>query len=155
MSSNAAMEEAVGRSAKPFSFNERDKEYIRSNFITLDELSLKMDVPSQELLNLVRERQFPNPTYLFEDGTQWYPSNYVALMERARKTRKRFSDAFQDEIRAALLKLKERNYSAFRIVIEGESFRATGELESVVKKIWNDFQSGEYAPASRVRLVAR
>jgi hypothetical protein len=124
--------------------SKKDKKYITTNFIDLDRLSTEIKVSPEDILLLESRKLFPKPTYLFGDGTRWYPPSYIALFKRARKINKTFASAFQDEIRAALTKLRKERDLDFSIVLAGEGFGTNEDLDMVVKKIWDDFQSGEY-----------
>jgi hypothetical protein len=124
--------------------SEKDKKYITTNFLNLDGFSTEIKVSPEEILSLESRKLFPKPTYLFADGTRWYPPSYVALFKRARKNNKTFASAFQDEIRAALTKLRKERDHDFSIVLLGEGFGTNEDLDMVVKKIWDDFQSGGY-----------
>ena len=143
LSSQSPVARVEDKAPTPFRFSERDRKYIRSNFTRLEELSSLIGISPAEILDLSARRLFPHPTYVFEDGTRWYPRNYVLLMERARNSHKTFADEFRDRIRSALLRMREKRLSDFSI-IAGKEGSHDGMLETVVDKIWNDFQSGEY-----------
>ena len=126
-------------------FSNLEKEYIRSNFMNLDDLSLKLQMSPKEILNLVSREMFPRPTYVFEDGIQWYPKSYVALMRRARRSRMTFGERFQFELKEALVKLKSVDVPSYKIVIEAaaDSIR-DDQVDATVREIWIEYQRGEF-----------
>jgi hypothetical protein len=65
-----------------FPVSAEDDRYIRSRFVTVDWLSARSRVSSATLLQWQSRGLFPKPTYVTEDGEQWYPRTYAPLIQR-------------------------------------------------------------------------
>lgn len=120
-----------------------DKAYVRRNFITAEELASRTSLSVGQLRILVESELFPKPTYVFEDGTEWYPPTYSALMLQAKDAGASFAEMFRNQLRRALENLKRRDKDSFSIVVNLEGISNEG-IEDLVQKIWVDFRSGEY-----------
>jgi hypothetical protein len=98
--------------------SEKDKAYVRSEFISLSELCGSQGRDVRTTLSEIRDRFRPRPSYVFEDGTEFVPADY-----------------FAQEIR------QDRFFERLRI--RSEAFGYPLSLTDY-KAIWNDYLDGTY-----------
>jgi len=73
-------------------FTEADLAYLRSEFLTLDEICTGRAETPDEVRRLIAERRLPEPSYVLDDGTELVPPDYFALVDAAGGV-----DALRDE----------------------------------------------------------
>src|ERR1700736_4597957 len=72
-----------------------DLEYIRSNYLTLEQLCSGRGEAPQEVRALIGEGRLPKPSYLLDDGTAMFPADYFRFVDEAGGTeplRERFAE---------------------------------------------------------------
>jgi hypothetical protein len=60
-----------------------DIDYIRDNYATLAELCADRPETPEQVERLIAQRLLPRPTYVLEDGTGYFPSDYFRLADEA------------------------------------------------------------------------
>jgi Family of unknown function (DUF6058) len=63
--------------------SEADIAYVRDNYVTLDELCSGRPETSEQVEQLIEQGQLPQPTYVLEDGTGFFPRDYFRLADEA------------------------------------------------------------------------
>jgi Family of unknown function (DUF6058) len=144
MTTTLAGEGEIKKEENGHKFSKADREYIRGHFITIEEFGSRTNVPVSVVHSDVLQRLFPKPTYIFDDGTEWYPPGYVSLMKYALRANTTFAAAFKMRTREALKKLKNHNPEHFEVAIAEERSRSDGSLEAIAEEMWNDYYTGEY-----------
>ena len=64
-------------------FSEADVAYIRENFVTLDELLAGRRETPERVHALIARGLLPKPSYVLEDGTEYFPANYFTFPDAA------------------------------------------------------------------------
>ena len=64
-------------------FTAADLAYIRTNYVTLDELCAARDEGPAEVRLLIDEGLLPRPSYVLDDGTEIFPADYFRLADEA------------------------------------------------------------------------
>ena len=60
-----------------------DRTYIAANYATLEELCAdRADMPA-EVEDMIEERRLPRPSYVLQDGTGMFPTDYFRLVDEA------------------------------------------------------------------------
>ena len=60
-----------------------DVAYIRANYLTLDELCAGRDEEPADVRRQIAEGLLPRPSYVLEDGSEMFPSDYFRLVDDA------------------------------------------------------------------------
>jgi Family of unknown function (DUF6058) len=72
-----------------------DLEYIRSNYLTLEQLCSGRSEAPREVRALIGEGRLPKPSYVLDDGTEMFPADYFRVVDEAggpEPLRERFSE---------------------------------------------------------------
>ena len=125
---------------EPTRFSDRYKEYVRSNFITLQTLAANVGVRSETIEDLASRKMLPDPTYTFEDGTKWYPNCYAALLKEARSEGLSFADYFRKLMFSIVERLTPDELSTFA----SEENTARDDTNRLVEIVWEEFRDGGY-----------
>ena len=64
-------------------FSEADLEYIRENFLALDELVADRSETPERVHELIERAALPRPSYVLDDGTEMFPSTYFVFPDSA------------------------------------------------------------------------
>jgi hypothetical protein len=64
-------------------FTAADLDYIKANYLTLDELCADRPESPVELNELIDARRLPRPSYVLDDGTAMFPADYFRLVDDA------------------------------------------------------------------------
>ena len=64
-------------------FTDADLAYIRANYVTLEALCADRPDAPDEIRALIEKRKLPGPSYVLEDGTGMFPSDYFRLIDDA------------------------------------------------------------------------
>jgi Family of unknown function (DUF6058) len=64
-------------------FTAADLDYIKANYLTLDELCADGPESPVELKELIEARRLPRPSYVLDDGTAMFPADYFRLVDDA------------------------------------------------------------------------
>jgi hypothetical protein len=64
-------------------YTDADVEYIRANYLTLEELCADRPESAADVAELIDRRALPRPSYVLDDGTGMYPDDYFALPDAA------------------------------------------------------------------------
>jgi Family of unknown function (DUF6058) len=64
-------------------FTSADSDYLRSNYLTLDELCANRPEWPGEVEALVSAGRLPRPSYVLEDGSGMFPADYFDLVDEA------------------------------------------------------------------------
>ena len=85
-----------------------DITYLRDNYVTLVELCAdRVDTPEQ-VERLIADGVMPQPSYVLEDGTGYFPRDYFRLADEAGGPAE-LRESFAERHRAAALAGQERN----------------------------------------------
>ena len=125
-----------------------DKSYIAAHFVTIDELAKAVPISIEQVHSLILEGSFPEPSYRFEDCSEWFPLTYASLMRRAIKARMTFSEFFRYQTRKALRNLQEKQPKKFR-VIAGVKRKNKTKVDELVDRMWSDYKTGAYGVCLR------
>ena len=60
-----------------------DVEYVRENFVPLDELCAERGQSADRVRALIAARSLPAASYVLEDGTEMVPAEYFELIDEA------------------------------------------------------------------------
>jgi Family of unknown function (DUF6058) len=60
-----------------------DVAYIRANYLTLDELCAGRGEEPADVRRLIAEGVLPRPSYVLQDGSEMFPSDYFRLVDEA------------------------------------------------------------------------
>jgi hypothetical protein len=60
-----------------------DIAYIRADYVTLDELCAERDEEPADVRRLIAEGVLPRPSYVLQDGSEMFPSDYFRLVDDA------------------------------------------------------------------------
>ena len=81
-------------------YTQADLDYIRANYVTVDQLCAgRADSPDQ-VQRLVSEGRLPKPSYVLDDGTEMFPADYFRLVDEAGGY-DALQDAFAERLAAA------------------------------------------------------
>jgi hypothetical protein len=130
-------------SPEALAVNPEDREYIRSYFVTTEELANSVDMDPHEIRAMAASGSFPQPTYVLEDGSEWYPPIYSKTMKQAIQSGKSFADTFRVQIERGLRNLLKSDKEAYGIVAGKEGLKE-GSIGELVERIWTDFRGGGY-----------
>jgi hypothetical protein len=64
-------------------FTASDLEYLRSTFLTLDQLCVSRSETPADVRRMVAIGHLPRPSYVVDDGTEYYAPDYFALVDAA------------------------------------------------------------------------
>jgi hypothetical protein len=81
-------------------FSDADLEYIRTNYVALDELCAERVERPSEVRSQIDERLLPRPSYVLADGTGMFPRDYFRLADEAGGV-DRLPAHFEERLRAA------------------------------------------------------
>jgi hypothetical protein len=62
-------------------FTDNDLAYLRSTFTTLREICAGRRETLDEIRDLIARRKLPRPSYVLDDGTEFVPRDYFALVD--------------------------------------------------------------------------
>jgi hypothetical protein len=74
---------SVDRGGARAAFTASDLKYLRSTFLTLDQLCVRRAETPAEVRQLVAVGHLPRPSYVVDDGTEYYAADYFALVDAA------------------------------------------------------------------------
>ena len=60
-----------------------DLDYIRENYLTLEELCAERAEWPEEIRALIAMRRLPKPSYVLDDGTEMFPTDYFRFVDEA------------------------------------------------------------------------
>jgi hypothetical protein len=60
-----------------------DLDYIRENYLTLEELCAERAEWPEEIRALIAMRRLPKPSYVLDDGTEMFPADYFRFLDEA------------------------------------------------------------------------
>jgi hypothetical protein len=88
-----------------------DVEYIKANYLTLDELCAgRAEVPAA-VRGLIAARRLPRPSYVLDDGSEMFPADYFRLVDDAGgidALPEHFAARHEEAARAQLVPVDER-----------------------------------------------
>lgn len=64
-------------------FTAADVDYIKANYLTLDELCADRPESPRAHEALINARRLPGPSYVLDDGTAMFPADYFRLVDEA------------------------------------------------------------------------
>ncbi len=131
------------KSPPPIRFEREDERYIRSTFVTLDQLASRCGLTVEELSDWQARGLFPVPTYVTSDGTGWYSAGYAGSIRRARARKIDLHALFIEEFRRALHRIRRGEpelYSTFVPETGSEEQRESLAAEEQ----WKDLLRGEW-----------
>jgi hypothetical protein len=64
-------------------FTDADLAYIRANYLTLDQLCTERVETPSEVRRRIDEGLLPRPSYVLDNGTEMFPSDYFRLADEA------------------------------------------------------------------------
>jgi Family of unknown function (DUF6058) len=64
-------------------FTAADVDYIKANYVTLDELCANRPESPGAIQELIAARRLPCPSYVLDDGTEMFPADYFRLVDDA------------------------------------------------------------------------
>lgn len=110
-------------------------------------MSLAMSSPSGE-----SRVCSPRPTYVTEDGKDWYPPAYAELVRRATAQKMDQKALFHRDFERALERLRRTDPTGYRAEPTGPG-RTEISPESDTESNWQGFLSGEYGACLRAAWV--
>jgi hypothetical protein len=60
-----------------------DLEYVRANYVTLEEVCAKRPESPEEVRALIAQGRLPKPSYVLDDGTEMFPADYFRFVDEA------------------------------------------------------------------------
>ncbi|HYX88374.1 MAG TPA: hypothetical protein VE753_03305, partial [Gaiellaceae bacterium] len=60
-----------------------DLEYLRANYLTLEQLCAERPESPEEVRALVADGRLPKPSYVLDDGTELFPADYFRFVDEA------------------------------------------------------------------------
>ncbi|MGA8302366.1 MAG: DUF6058 family natural product biosynthesis protein [Thermoplasmata archaeon] len=129
-----------------------DNAYIRSHFVTLELLAEKSGVSPLVLAKWREESLFPRPTYVTEDGQEWYPPAYAELVHRAASRKLDLRALFRSDFLRALEKLRRSDPDGYRAELGGPGGTELSP-EADAELSWEGFMSGEFGACLRMAWV--
>ena len=81
-------------------FTDADLAYIRANYLTLDQLCTERVETPSEVRRRIDEGLLPRPSYVLDNGTEMFPSDYFRLADEAGGV-DRLRQNFEERLRAA------------------------------------------------------
>jgi len=60
-----------------------DIDYMRDNYVTLDELCADRSETPEQVTHLIEQQVLPQPSYVLDDGTGFFPRDYFRLADEA------------------------------------------------------------------------
>jgi hypothetical protein len=60
-----------------------DIDYMRDNYVTLDELCSDRSETPEQVKRLIEQQLLPEPSYVLDDGTGFFPRDYFRLADEA------------------------------------------------------------------------
>jgi uncharacterized protein DUF6058 len=133
-------------------YSSRDLEYIRSRFVTLEDIASRCGVSSRLIRDWQRAALFPAATYSTPDGMEWYSPGYCLAVRRALRRNWNLRRLFLTEFRAALASLRKRERDLYDAIIQEA---APGEKSAPTAALvyWKDFLSGRYGACLRLPWI--
>lgn len=119
-------------------FTDADLVYIRANYLTLEALCAARPESADEVQALIEQRRVPRPSYVLDDGTGMFPTDYFRVIDEAGGV-DGLSDQFAARHRAASLAQcanpdeLERDWDAYLNGIHGICLRQVTP-EAIVRK---------------------
>jgi hypothetical protein len=95
------------------SYTEADLDYIRANFLTLEQLCAERAESADEIRAEISAGRLPKPSYVLDDGTEMFPADYFRFIDEAGHAdalRERFSERLANAGGADDLELHWRTY---------------------------------------------
>jgi hypothetical protein len=90
-----------------------DLEYLRANYLTLEQLCAERPESPEEVRALVADGRLPKPSYVLDDGTELFPADYFRFVDEAGGPpglRARFAERLEAAGAAEDLELHWRSY---------------------------------------------
>src|SRR5919201_2234220 len=81
-------------------YTQADLDYIRANYVTLEQLCAGRAESPDQVQRLVSEGRLPKPSYVLDDGTEMFPADYFRLVDEAGGY-DALQDAFAERLAAA------------------------------------------------------
>lgn len=81
-------------------YTQADLDYIRANYVTLEQLCAGRAESPDQVQRLVSEGRLPLPSYVLDDGTEMFPADYFRLVDEAGGY-DALQDAFAERLAAA------------------------------------------------------
>jgi Family of unknown function (DUF6058) len=101
-------------------FTDAEQDYIRSNYFTLDELCAGRPETPETIRRFIRAGELPAATYRLDDGTEWFPADYLDLIDECGGV-----ETLREQFRARI--------------------RAAGGSEEDAEQAWADYLGGGFA----------
>jgi Family of unknown function (DUF6058) len=140
------------KTIRPIGISLEDDAYIRSHFVDLDWLAKKSGVDGLILTRWQEQSLFPQPTYVTEDGLEWYPPPYAELIRRAAARKIDLKALFKEDFLCALERLRHTDPGGYRGELAGPGGTALSPEEDVELN-WQGFVSGEFGACLRMAWV--
>jgi hypothetical protein len=136
----------------PVHLSREDDKYIRSRFVSLEWIAQRSQASLAILESWQRRGLFPLPTYVTEDGKEWYSRSYAELVRKALARRTDLKSLFSADYLRAAARLRKSSPPDYEAEIASTS-GAGSNLQEAMDLHWRGFISGEYGVCLRVPWV--
>jgi hypothetical protein len=120
--------------------------------VTLPDLAATIGFAVPEIQAWQSRGEFPQPTYVSEDGSEWYTPALARLTRRCRREGTDLRTLFYREFGAALRELRRRDRALYGVVV-GQTAAHAGEHQVVASEYWAGLLSGQYGACLSVPWV--
>jgi predicted DNA-binding transcriptional regulator AlpA len=121
--------------------SQSDVTHIRGNFLNMNDVMEKSGVTHEVITKWLDRGEFPEPTYLTQDGVLWYPPYLVILVQRSLRNDTNPKYEFLLDAKKVL----EKPGYVYRF----GQVEKTGTDDEDAEKMWDDFKSGLYGACLR------
>lgn len=127
----------------PIRFEREDERYIRSTFVTLEQLASRCGLTVEELSDWQARGLFPVPTYVTSDGRGWYSAGYAVSVRRARARKTDLHALFIEEFRRALHRIRRAEPGLYSTFVQASGSEEQSEALAAEEQ-WKDLLRGEW-----------
>jgi hypothetical protein len=120
--------------------------------VTLPDLAATIGLAVPEIRAWQGRGEFPQPTYVSEDGSEWYTPALARLARRSQREGTDLRTLFYREFGAALRELRRRDGALYGVVV-GQTAAHAGEHQVVASEYWAGLLSGQYGACLSVPWV--
>jgi Family of unknown function (DUF6058) len=136
----------------PARMSVEDDRYIRAHFVNIEWLAAKTKMSLATFHQWQWQNLFPQPTYVTEDGEQWYPRSYAGPIQRAKSLKTDLRTLFQEDYKRALEQLRYVSPVDYYAEL-AKSAVTPARPEDVIELEWQAFLSGQYGVCLRIAWV--